>query len=99
MLQLQEMSNKQVKQYKCLFSESGNKQRAQNKTNAANKKRKERKRIKHTKLLHARLEANKKHIKNLSNKTLTRLEFNLQKSRLQSLKITCHRLNVTHLNR
>jgi len=55
MLQLQEMTNKQ---HKCLLSESGNKQRAQNKTNTANKKRKERKRIKHTKLLSARFEAN-----------------------------------------
>ena len=73
MLQLQEMTNKQVKQYKCLFSESGNKQRAPNKINPANKKRRERKRIKHTKLLNAHLEANKEHIKNITTEQINLL--------------------------
>ena len=62
MLQLREMRNQQVKQYKCLFSESNKKQIGQNKTKVANKRRKERKKIKHTKLLNARLEANKNHV-------------------------------------
>jgi len=42
-----------------------------NKPNIANRKRKERKNLKHIKLANETLEANKKHIKNLSNKELT----------------------------
>ena len=41
MLQLREMTNQQVKLYKCLFSESDKKQMGQNKTKVANKRRKE----------------------------------------------------------
>ena len=43
MLKLQEMTNKPVEKYKCLFSESNDNQRAINKENLSNKKRKERK--------------------------------------------------------
>ena len=65
MLKLQEMTNKPVEQYKCLFSESYDNQRAINKHNLSNKKRKERKRNKRTKQFNARLEVNKKHKKPL----------------------------------
>ena len=77
MLKLQEMSNKTVEQYKCVFSESYDNQGAITKHNLSNKKRKQRKRNNRTKHFNARLEANKKHIKNLSNKTMTTEQINL----------------------
>ena len=77
MLKLKEMTNKPVENYKCLFSESNNNQRAINKQNLSNKKRKECKRNKCTKQFNARLEANKKHIKNLSNNSMTTEQINL----------------------
>ena len=77
MLKLQEMTNKPVEKYKCLFSESNDNQRAINKQNQSNKKWKECKRNKHTKQFNARLEANKKHIKNLSNNSMTTEQINL----------------------
>ena len=77
MLKLQEMTNKPVEKYKCLFSESNDNQRAIKKQNLSNKKRKESKRNKRTKQFNARLEANKKHIKNLSNNNMTTEQINL----------------------
>ena len=77
MLKLQETTNKPVEKYKCLFSESNDNQRAIKKQNLSNKKRKERKRNKRTKQFNARLEANKKHIKNLSNNNMTTEQINL----------------------
>ena len=71
------MTNKPVEKYKCLFSESNDNQRAIKKQNLSNKKRKERKRNKRTKQFNARLEANKKHIKNLSNNSMTTEQINL----------------------
>ena len=75
-VQLQDMSNKQVEQYTGLFSETYNKNRAKGKP-LPNKKRKERRKIKCAKQSKTRLEANKKHIKNLSDKELTNDQINL----------------------
>ena len=55
MLKLQEMSNKPVEQYKCVFSESYDNQGAITKHNLSNKR----------------------HIKNLSNNTMTTEQINL----------------------
>ena len=76
-LKLQEMSNKPDEKYKCLFSESYASQGATNKQNLSNRKRKERKRNKRTKHFNARLESNKKHIKNLFNHIMTSEQINL----------------------
>ena len=77
---LQGITNKDVEKYTCLLSDSNTSGRAKRKPQRANlssRKRKERKQTKHKKQLHERLEANKKHIKNLSNKELTNDEINL----------------------
>ena len=77
MLKLQEMANKPDEKYKYLFSESYANQGATNKQNLSNRKRRERKRSKRTKHFNARLEANKKHIKSLSNHIMTTEQISL----------------------
>ena len=72
--------NKQFKQYKCLFTESLDNDRAKRKPltkQLSNRKRKDRKQIKNKRNINARLEKNKTHIKNLSNKDLTNDQINL----------------------
>ena len=73
-------TNKQVEKYTCVFSASHHKHGAigkRSKTRIANKKRKERKKIKQQKRSNIKIEANKKHIKNLSDKELTNDQINL----------------------
>ena len=72
--------NKQFKQYTCLFSESLNNdgvKRKQLTKQLSNRKRKDRKQIKNKRNINAQFEANKNHIKNLSNKDLTKDQINL----------------------
>ena len=67
------ITNKHVEMYTCLFSDSnisGRVKRKPQKANLSSRKRKK-------KQLHERLEAYKKHIKNLSDKELTNDEINL----------------------
>ena len=77
---LQNMENKHVEQYTCLLSDSdtgkGTK-RKQSEKRLRNRKRKVRKQKKNKKQLNAQLEANEKHIKNLSNQKLTKDQINL----------------------
>ena len=74
------MENKHVEQYTCLLSDSdtvkGTK-RKQSEKRLRNRKRKVRKQKKNKKQLNAQLEANEKHIKNLSNQELTNDQINL----------------------
>ena len=74
------MENKHVEQYTCLLSDSdtgkGTK-RKQSEKRLRNRKRKVRKQKKNKKQLNAQLEANEKHIKNLSNQKLTNDQINL----------------------
>ena len=76
-LRIQDMSNKLNEKYTGLFSDSNNNNRAKGKS-TPNKKRKERRRIKIKKFQNTRFEANKQHIRNLSNKNLTSDQINLQ---------------------
>ena len=76
----QESFNKDMKQYTCLLSESPNTNEGKMVTNnpsVANKKRKERKKFKGMAQKHETFEANKKHIKKLSNIELTSDQVNL----------------------
>ena len=77
---LQNMENKHVEQYTCLLSDpdtgKGTK-RKQSEKRLRNRKRKVRKQKKNKKQLNAQLEANEKHIKNLSNQELTKNHINL----------------------
>ena len=70
-----------MKQYTCLLSETPNTinegKRVTNNPNVANKKRKERKKFKREEQKHETFEANKKHIKKLSNVELTSDQVNL----------------------
>ena len=69
-----------MKQYNCLLSETPNTnegKRVTNNPNVANKKRKERKKFKREEQKHETFEANKKHIKKLSNIELTSDQVNL----------------------
>ena len=78
--------NKQFKQYTCLFSESLNNDGARRKQvtkHLSNRKRKDRKQIKNNRNINAQFEANKNHIKNLSNKDLTKDQINLLAKRLK----------------
>ena len=75
-LRIQDMSNKLNEKYTGLFSDSNNNNRAKGKS-TPNKKRKERRRIKIKKFQNTRFEANKQHIRNLSNKNLTSDQINL----------------------
>jgi len=78
---------KQVEKYKCVFSDSHYNTGAKNnakttrgknaKSNLTNKKRKERRKIKQKKQSHIQIEANQKHIKNLSNKGLSNHPFHI----------------------
>ena len=87
MEKLGEIENKQVKKYKCVFSDSHHNTGAKNnaksrhkenaKSTLTNKKRKERRKIKQKKQSNIQIEANKKHIKNLSNKVLSNGQINL----------------------
>ena len=83
---LQNMENKHVEQYTCLLSDSdtvkGTK-RKQSEKRLRNRKRKVRKQKKNKKQLNAQLEANEKHIKNLSNQELTNDQINLLAKRLK----------------
>ena len=77
---LQGITNKHVEKYTCLFSDSNISERVKRKPQKpylSNRKRKERKQTKNKKQLHEPSEANKKHIKNLSNKELTNDEISL----------------------
>ena len=75
MERLEQLQNKQSEKYTCLLSESHQHTRGADhnppRTNMKSRKRKERRKIKHQKELAIQKEANKKHIKNLSNKELT----------------------------
>ena len=76
----QESFNKDMKQYTCLLSESPNTnegKRVTNNPSVAHKKRKERKKFKRIAQKHETFEANKKHIKKLSNIELTSDQVNL----------------------
>lgn len=70
---LGDTENKQGEKYKCVFSDSHYNNGAKNnaKDKVTNKKRKEPRKIKQKKKLKIQTEANKKHIKNLSNKELS----------------------------
>ena len=75
-----DVNNKQKRDYTCLLSDSRNIKRGLGKINpsrAQNKKRKERRKNDRKDRLHAQTEANKKHIKNLSNIALTSDQTNL----------------------
>ena len=77
---LQNMENKHVEQYTCLLSVSDTGKgikRKQSEKRLRNRKRKVRKQKKNKKQLNAQLEANEKHIKNLSNQELTNDQINL----------------------
>ena len=93
MSKLEGIQNKQVKKYKCLLSESYYKKggikkplkttsinetkRKPFKVKLTSKKRYQRRKTKHEKELNTRLETNKKHIKNLSDKVLTNEQISL----------------------
>ena len=80
LLNVQESFNKDVEQYTCLLTELHDINKGQgvnNKPNIANRKRKERKNLKRIERTNETLEANKKHIKNLSNKDLTNDQISL----------------------
>ena len=79
MEKLGDSENKQAEKYKCIFSDSHYNNRANDnaKNSLRNKKRKERKKIKRKNQLNIQIEANKKHIKNLSNKKLSNDQINL----------------------
>ena len=75
-----DVNNKQKRDYTCLLSDSRNIKRGLGKINPSrtqNKKRKERRKNDRKDHLHAQTEANKKHIKNLSNIALTSDQTNL----------------------
>ena len=80
LLNVQKSFNKDVEQYTCLLTELHDINKGQgvnNKPNIANRKRKERKNLKRIERINETLEANKKHIKNLSNKELTNGQISL----------------------
>ena len=88
MERLSEMENKQSEKYTRLFSEShqhtGAKHNIPQATNVANRKRKERKKFKHQKQFKIHTEANKKDIKNLSNKELLDDQINGKRAQIHS---------------
>ena len=88
--------NIEVKQYTCLLTElhNNNKGERVNNKNIANRKRKERKNLKRTERANETLEANKKHIKNLSNKELTNDQINLASKGLKFIPTPVTNLNL-----
>ena len=79
-----------IQPYTCLFSDSnisGRVKRKPQKANLSSKERRDRNQTKHKKQLHERLEATKKHIKNVSNKELTNDEINLPAKGLKFIPI------------
>ena len=80
---LQEMTNKQVEKYTGSLPEYRSFKRREKGKQMANRMRKQRRKNTCTKQNKARLEANKKHIKNLSNKQLTAGQINLLGKRLK----------------
>ena len=96
LLDVKESLNKEVKQYTCLLTElhNGNKGQRVNNKNIANRKRKERKNLKRTERANETLEANKKHIKNLSNKELTNDQINLVSKGLKFIPTPVTNLNL-----
>ena len=96
LLDVKESLNKEVKQYTCLLTElhNGNKGQRVNNKNIANRKRKERKNLKRTERANETLEANKKHIKNFSNKELTNDQINLVSKGLKFIRTPVTNLNL-----
>ena len=79
MEKLGDIENKQAEKYTRVFSDSHHNIKAKDKrskTNLTNKKRKQRKKIQQQKPSNIKIEANKKHIKNLSNKELANDQIN-----------------------
>ena len=79
MERLGDVENKQAEKYKCVFSDSHNNNRAKDnaKNNVTNRKRKERRKIKQMNTFNTQLEANKTHIKNLSNIEISNDQINV----------------------
>ena len=94
------MENKHAEQYACLLSDSdtgkGTK-RKQSEKRLRNRKRKVRKQKKNKKQLNAQLEANEKHIKNLSNQELTKHQINLLAKGLKF--VPCPITKETHITK
>ena len=74
---LQEMTNKHVEKYTGIFPECRNLKQREKGNKISNRKRKQRRKSTHSRRNKAQLEANKKQIKNLSNKQLTENQINL----------------------
>ena len=90
---LQGITNKHVKRYTCLFSDSNISGRVKWKPQKANLSSRKR----NKKQLQERLEANKKHKKNLSNKELTNDEINLLVKRLKFIATPVNTHKATSL--